>query len=396
MNGKAEQPEFAQQEGSRWPFVDHSPIDKRGIYPRAYYNEEDDRVCINVWLVRDRTLIHLPDDYIGPFWAKAPIDKSIDLYFPLLQMIAQHYSYKYVVERHYVHLQGDIVNLAAILRKHFVLLDYFRRNEAYETCVLVSTELEFLFTVVRSMFDHMIGIFCELRRINGKDHPKESFNKMFNKSNGQLKNIDERKAPKSFLDFCENWRPFFLSTTNIRDNVIHRGQSLEWITCRQDGFAVRCDEHPYNGLSICQSDNVKNDTVSVLAIMAWAMKQVFEAMADFANALERSVPHGQAISDNWHVYLRTGLDCELKKLDEYLRQQWYPPSKSPDQALRSARSPPPRSQSARACRDRLVGTNCVQSRAAREPPLRYISILTRAGLKTTPLRAKLQTVNCQL
>src|SRR3989338_2255127 len=147
-------------------------------------------------------------------------------------------------------IHDDLQNLSASLAK----LEYFHaewKRSGFEVRRFVTTELEYLFSVCRSVFDLLQESLSTLWPSFVFFDPKfrrrqikKSFSKMLFENNALMSRdriADRFLLPQPLADFYFHQGPFFSWLKEYRDWVSHSGKSFEFVFPLEKGFAVPTD-----------------------------------------------------------------------------------------------------------------------------------------------------------
>ncbi len=246
------------------------------------------------------------------YFAKRPA-KEGDAFIAFSEFMLKRAYFKDVV--HFVRaITDDLHNLGASIAK----LDLFHALWEHEKSSIcrryVSTELEYVFSVCRSMFDLLQEIIHRLwRRFEYTDGTRKktlrkSFADMVLHGDSLLsaKEIQEKYSiPNRLATFYHDQGLFFYWLREYRNRVDHGGQGFELVFITERGFAVSTGQEPFSSLNIWNKANtLPNGLGSVRSAVAYVIDNVLKCLDDFATIMSAITKPPYDISPEYHVYLR--------------------------------------------------------------------------------------------
>lgn len=215
---------IAREEIAKLPFVRHTPSDGRIVQLQSWYDAAADDW--HLYIPHEERLIRMQggEAVLGTYYAKEPANPATDIEFRLGRLILQHLSFPEIVKP--LHdIQSDIHNCAAVLEKYHVF--WHTRNElaARSAALLVQSELEYLFFLLRSLYDglqHLVtGICSRLIALDGSNRKvcenlPNSFRRMVLKDD-RLQSVSEIQArwhiPAQLAQWYEQEAEMFCSAS---------------------------------------------------------------------------------------------------------------------------------------------------------------------------------------
>ena len=233
-----------------------------------------------------------------------------DLYFPFLDFMVQRASYPEVMKLLFG-LKDDLFNLSASLRKVGFL--YEQRDKLnHGVSRMVISEIEYIFTTCRSMFDLLQEIIAKLwsgiklidENIQKKSLP-DTFSKMVLRDNKPI-SAEEiarlSKIPTPMAEFYARSSDFFCTLRKFRDIVMHGGSSVDTVFVGERDFMVRADLSPFAKTSIWEKadshpNNLRDLTPALTAV-------VCETLGDFSEVFGTIIAFPPPLFPRMNYYMR--------------------------------------------------------------------------------------------
>jgi len=317
-------PVVDKDELKKVPNIDHIPLDGRAIFFNPVFNKKDNTFKIYVPQENKITWV-FAEPVQGCYYAEEIIDASKDIYLKIIDIIAQHYSFDYAINTLSRIIQ-DVLNCSVVVEKYFVFLDLYRNTKDVLTGNLITTDLEYFFGNIRSLYDLLQNLIRDLwKRASNKILPK-NFSKMVKLDSENLKL--KYDLPEPLIKYYINTKDFFVKCREIRNAIYHRGFDIQVVFCFEDGFAFQKDNpwfpNPLTSkFDIWPEEKIKkNGLVSVLALISYINKRLLEDMDAFSQALIQSIQPSPPISETYKLFLRGPYIDHLLKSEEYLEKQW--------------------------------------------------------------------------
>lgn len=278
-----------REELKKIPYIDNIPSDDRVIHSYPYFDE-----------IKNGFINHIPniDGTLTWMWAE-PIEslyyaksKSVDLndiYLDFNNVLIQNYSYPSI--NYYLNgIIKDILNCSAFFEKYFVFHDLYINSNDLSIRSLISTEIEYFFGNIRSIYDLLQKIIKNLWKIETNKNLPSSFADIVKQSDEDLKTKYGLNDP--LINYYKNIKDLFTTCKKIRDNIHHDGHTIDLIFCDEDGFAIQNSDPMFSQFGyVWPIEKVKkNGLVSLLPLASFITKQTIE---------------------------------NLNNLDKYIDEQWY-------------------------------------------------------------------------
>ena len=305
------------------PYIDHIPSNGRIVFLQPYLDKQDNTFKTFVPKGNGLTWI-FAEPVECCYYAEKVIDESKDIYIKLIDTIARYYSFDSAIKTS-LGILRDIENCSVVIEKYFIFLDHFRNTKDVLTSNLITTDLEYFFGNVRSIFDLLQTLLRDLwKRTLGISLP-ESFYRMINQNPENLRH--KYKLPEPLIRYCTDKKEFFTKCRDIRDSIYHRGLNIQIVFCTEEGFALQKIPSFPNPITSRfdiwpKEKTKKNGLVSVLALVSYINKKVLEDIDTFSQALVQSLHPPQPISKTHKLFFRGPYIHHLLKSEEYLEKQW--------------------------------------------------------------------------
>lgn len=268
----------------------------------------------------------------GFYFARRPEQES-DIYFEFLNFIAQQACWPSTIPC-ILGIRDDLFNLAASMRKFQVL---FEASASYKTesSRFVVTELEYLFSLCRSLFDLLQELISRqwdnVRLIDQAKRKKNlplTFSKMLVHDN-RLRTAEELAfkftIPNELASYYERHGAFFQVLRTFRDRFVHGGSSIQSIFVTEKGFAVPENTQPFSQFGVWNQDHqLENGLCSLRPIIAHIVLKTLEACEDYAHTIQRIIKYPPPMVPNMLFYMRGPFTCEFHTLNAILNEcSWW-------------------------------------------------------------------------
>ncbi len=266
------------------------------------------------------------------YFARAQ-EKDADVYMAFLNFMTQRACWADAM-MFIDGIRNDIHNLGASLAK----LDLFHRSSAdmhLEVTRFVSTEVEYIFGVCRSLFDLLQEVIATLwhrielfdKRIKKRQLPK-SFRAMV-LNDDELMAVDGIQArfhvPAALASFYWRHGPFFQMLRKYRDDVVHSGKDFSSIFVTNRGFAVSADIQPFAAFGVWNTEHMlPNRLASLRPAIAHVITETFRACEDFAQVIQGVIRFPPEIVPGFRLFLRGYHTAQLHAMKDVLRNcEWW-------------------------------------------------------------------------
>ena len=314
---------------SKIPFIDVESIRGRVLTTLTFYEEDE----WHIWLPVASGLIKMKGEPAeADYFARSP-EKDTDVYIDFLNFMTQRACWADVMMA-IDGIRNDIHNLGASLGK-FELFYHASRNKRAEVTRFVSTEVEYIFGVCRSLFDLLQEVIATLwQRIKLKDQtikkkqlPK-SFRRMVFKDEKLVSAevIEERwHVPIAMATFYHRNGPFFEVLRTYRDYVVHSGRDFKSIFVTEKGFAVSADTKPFCLFGVWNKEHMlPNRLASLRPVVSYVITETLRACEDFSQSIQSVIQFPPEIAPGFKLFLRGYHNRHLMEMKTVLNEcKWW-------------------------------------------------------------------------
>jgi hypothetical protein len=268
--------------------------------------------------VEDRIIpIKIVDALEADYIAVAPA-RETDIVIPFVEVMWQRASWPHV-SRFISAISADFHNLGTAIDK---MDHFFRFRDAIGTAVtdFVTTELEYLFVLSRSIFDLLqeaiatiwttkIELLDEEADAKRRRHgPPRTFSGMVLRGEEirpKEELVDLYALPQALAATYEEIAPFFRDTRRFRDAVVHGGKDQRWMYSTDKGFCVPKEFRELYGIQIPAPDHFHNENlVSLLPLVAHLVVGTIGACNAVAQSFARQLRLPPEIAPGHRVFVR--------------------------------------------------------------------------------------------
>jgi len=259
------------------------------------------------------------------YWSEEVVDRSKDIYLRMVDIISQHYSYDRTINT----LQSiirDIENCSVILARYFLFLKLYRETKDIFVSNFVTTDIEYFFGNIRSIYDLLQFLTWDLWKRATKINLSKNFHDMTKRDPDYL--TRKYHLPEPLIKYYIETKDFFDACCKIRDSLQHLGYDIQVVFCFEDGFALP-KKNPWltsfltSSFDIWPEEKIKeNGLVSVLALISSISQKLLKNIDTFSESLIQSIQPLIPISTKYKVFFRGPYTNHLLKLEDYLEKQW--------------------------------------------------------------------------
>lgn len=245
-------------------------------------------------------------------------ERETDVYLHFIDFIAQKASYT-EISRAFNGLYDDYFNLSSSLAK----ISHIHKTKdvlGHGDARMVVTEVEYFFSICRSMIDLFQEIACELWGkltlyvdfLPEKKPLRKSFREMV-LYKGRLTNKEELQArfglPESWANFYLKHAEFFLQIRKFRDNIVHNGSQVQTIFSGEHGYLVNLNFKPFGDMQVWrETDKVTNDLVPLMPALGMVAFKTLLVCEEFAAMMESSFEFPEPLVPGMRMYSRGYFD----------------------------------------------------------------------------------------
>lgn len=297
------------------PFFDLSEADGRFFSASMFYDNGEWRMWISLGEGKYMETKAWPAE--GLYYGRHA-ERKTDLHLHFLDFIAQRASYL-DIKKPLIGLHDDYFNLSASLAK---ISHIHETRESLKTGDgrMVITEIEYLFSVCRSMMDLLQEIAAKLWAkitlletfVSPKGKLKTSFSDMvwFEGRRTTLEDLQKRFGlPLVWAEFYFLHMDFFLQVKSFRDNIIHRGSQVQTIFSSEDGYFVNSTLRPFADMDIWDETEIpKGNLVPLMPALGMVAYRTLLMCEEFTVMLEKCIRFPKPLVPNMKLYMRGYFD----------------------------------------------------------------------------------------
>ncbi|WP_273834799.1 hypothetical protein [Halococcus sp. PRR34] len=233
-----------------------------------------------------------------------------DIYFRFNNMITQYLCYNSILEP-LGRIFEDIHNLGASISK---LGLYEKLPKAHNTgrSRMITSEVEYIFSVCRSMYDLFQEIIANVWNLIGVDGgnqlPPTSFSSIALHGDQPVSSENLEKdygLLTSIAEFYENEAETFSKIRDFRDNILHHGETVRLIFITDEGYAVRSDFEPFSTFDVWNEDDfLENDLAPFWPPIAFVINHTIGVLDRFLSKLQLEVAFLPPLAPEYVVFTR--------------------------------------------------------------------------------------------
>jgi len=303
------------------PYISGFPAENQTLHGCPYFDEDRKRYLIQYFNEKGDIISLYAIPVKGFYYSKSKKDIEIDFFTEFFNIMYCDYSYTFAANLIY-EILNDISNLSAIFEKYFIFLNHFSTDSSIYKPVLVRTEIEYFFGVIRSLYDLLQNLIKLFVKNYMKIDLPNSYAQMFD-NNEKIKS-NWPKLPKRLVSYYNSTAKLFFACRDIRDKIYHYGATNNFLVYFEEGFGIDQELLSFSEFNIWPQHKIKkNNIVSLLAMFAYITKNIIQNMNELALVLlEEFKPQKRFISADYMIFFRGPCTEHLNKLDKYLDEQW--------------------------------------------------------------------------
>jgi hypothetical protein len=255
----------------------------------------------------------------GSYIAKSPADDS-DLHILFAEFMWQRASFPEI--RHLIEaIISDFHNMSACVAKLRLFHDSRDSLRIGDPRQFAITELEYLAVLARGVFDLLQASLARIweKRVRltdenwekrRKGHPLPvRFSRLIVREEQSLRTAkeieDDFGLPPEIARAYTKHGSFFLQLRAFRDDIIHHGHSLSFLTSTEKGFCVIPTMKPFSSYEGWLPQHWYNENcVSLLPWVADIVIRTIDACDTIVDALSRAIDFPPEIAPGYRVYIR--------------------------------------------------------------------------------------------
>ncbi|MBI4809179.1 MAG: hypothetical protein HY799_09575 [Nitrosomonadales bacterium] len=291
------------------PYLDISNLNGRFISTLMFY----DAGTWRMWMPAGDRLIEIKASPAESFYFATEPETPTDICFHFLDFIAQRASFS-ELQKPILGLRDDAFNLSASLAK-ISHLNTTSNIVGQGVSRMVVTEVEYLFSVCRSVFDLLQEIASALwetiklhdSSVNKKPL-KETFSKMVTfqgRASTEQELIERFGLPQPLAAYYVRNADFFMTLREFRDNIIHRGAQVQTIFSGETGFLIQHTLKPFSDMEIwSEEEKQPNDLIPLYPALCVVIHKTLSACEDFSSTIEQVIQFPPPIAPNMRFFMR--------------------------------------------------------------------------------------------
>jgi hypothetical protein len=315
------------------PFVHHVPTDERRIFLQPYFSHESNDWHLYI-PVGDGKLGRMAggEPVFGGYISPDPADAIRDFELPLATVITQHLSFPELLGRLY-QLESDVHHCASVLEKYH-LISARRMEKPLHAGVLITSELEYLILLLRSLYDVLQYIVCGVakRLLVPDPFPRGAKQLPGSFAEVVLQGDTPRTADEIAKRYClpgplADWysaeTPFFERLRGLRDGIAHHGRSVSTVFELPPGLAVNPSDPPWNDFDLWSAGDLHEGRFAPLRLLfASFILHAISTTNRFAQVLRDSVPLPPAVGEGLRSFVRSPYGHWLAQIHNIRVQPW--------------------------------------------------------------------------
>lgn len=291
------------------PYLDIRNLQGRFISTLLFYDAGSWRM----WISAGDQLVEIKAWPAESFYFAVEPESPTDIYFHFLDFIAQRASFS-KLQKPILGLRDDVFNLSASLAK-ISHLNTTSEIIGLGASRMAVTEIEYLFSVCRSVFDLLQEIASGLweaiklhdSSVNKKPL-KETFSKMVifqGRASTEQELIERFGLPKPLAAYYARNAGFFMTLREFRDNIIHRGSQVQTIFSGETEFLIQQSLKPFSDMAIwSEEEKQPNDLVPLFPALCVVVQKTLSACEDFSSTIEQVIQFPPQIAPNMRFFMR--------------------------------------------------------------------------------------------
>ena len=180
---------------------------------------------------------------------------------------------------------------------------------------MVVTEVEYLFSVCRSIYDLLQEIASALwenillhdSSVNKKSL-KKKFSEMieFKGRKSTQEELSERFGlPQSLVDYYMRNAKFFMTLRDFRNNIVHHGSQVQSIFSVDTGFFIQHSLKPFSNMDIWRDEERQaNNLVPLIPALSVVIHNTLSACEDFTSTIEKVIQFPPPIVPGMRFFMR--------------------------------------------------------------------------------------------
>lgn len=220
-------------------------------------------------------------------------------------------------------IREDFHNLFSSASKLKVIHEWAKAKKGILPQRLVSTELEYMLIVSRSIFDLLYetirDIWSNTTLANTSKRPQTKLPKKLSKFLLQGERNTPRQptdlitkygVPPKFAEELHKQASFFCFIRNLRDSIVHGLGESPWIFCLENGFGVRAASDPFASFKWQPEHFYNDDLVSLFPWVSNIVIGTIDACNKILLAFASEVQFPRELAPGYNLFIR----CESSEI----------------------------------------------------------------------------------
>jgi hypothetical protein len=311
------------------PFVDVVNLEGRIVMSGSFHDGTGWRLWTRV-ATGDLVELKVVDLAEGFYFSEKP-QSPTDAYFRFMEFIAQHASFpelKFAVAG----VMDDISNLSASLAK-LQLLHTSRNSVGSGITRMVATEVEYILSVCRSLFDLLQEVISKLwEKVTLTDPTrtkcpmKGSFASvaLFQGAPASAERLVQKYGlPEPFAVFYVAVTPFFLQLRTIRDNLVHHGSQVQTIFSGDADFLISGHLRPFESMKIWwDEERQPNNLVPIRPAINAVVYRTLAVCEAFSEVMRQHFQLPPPVAPGMHFFMRGAFNSSfLDAMNDAMRRE---------------------------------------------------------------------------
>ena len=287
------------------PYLDKEQLKRSLFVPSlTFYAEGRWRLWVQTG---DNAFVEMLGEPAESYYFAAAPEKEGDFTTIHLNFIAQFGAF-----------QDDLFNLAASLAK----LDLIHASGSPARSRMACTEVEYILTVCRSMFDllqEMLASLWDNVRLTdpmaSKRALKRSFAEMALKGSVPRAAADIARVyglPNGIAECYARHAPLFLRLRKFRDDLVHKGYAVRALYTGDEGFLIARYLGPFEDIRIWRDDEMESNELGPLKpVLGLLIHNLLWACNDFVEQWAKVIEYPPALVPDMVYYSRGDSNAQL-------------------------------------------------------------------------------------
>lgn len=300
------------------PYLDVDHLAGRTVASLSFYVNEQ----WHMWLpLNEGRLVKIKGWPSEGYYFGDKAEDPKDAFLGVLDFIAQRCSWPRVI-RPFEGLMQDFFNMGASVRKIDLLVDRSKEHGTSASRLLI-TELEYLFSLCRSVFDLLQEIIAaQWDRVELFDTSikKRSLPASFAKmclDGDRLRTVtdieSQFRVPRPLAEFYVRRAAFFRMLRSFRDKYMHGGATIKLIFVTDKGFAVPRTLRPFSDFNVWNEEHMQpNELCSLRPAIGHLLIETLRACEDYASTCAEAIVHPPPVAPELRLLARGHFNQALK------------------------------------------------------------------------------------